>query len=153
MKKDTVVLGFGNPLLSDEGVGIYIIKKLVEEQERYRGVDFIDAGTAGLSLIHYLEGRKKAVIIDCAVMGTEAGTIRRFEPQQVKSRKKLSHRSLHEADLLKIIETAQRLGQCAEKVVIFGIEPKDTGPGRGLSDVVAAKTSDYISLIEKELDE
>ncbi|MHC4466749.1 MAG: hydrogenase maturation protease [Planctomycetota bacterium] len=112
MKKETIVLGLGNPLMSDEGIGVYIINEFLKQKDKFPLVDFIDAGTAGLSVIHLLAGRKKAVFIDCAYMETLPGKIKRFTPEDVKSVKSLLHHSLHEADLLKIIECAKQLNQC-----------------------------------------
>lgn len=151
MKKDVIVLGIGNLLMSDEGIGNRLVEHFLENCDRYPAVEFVDAGTAGMSLLHLLDGRRKAIIIDCAFMDTEPGTIRRFKPDDVQSVKKLAHQSLHEADLLKIIDLAKQLGQCPESVVIFGIEPEKVEPGQQLSKRLSAKVNDYLRLIGKEL--
>jgi hydrogenase maturation protease len=147
----TVVLGLGNPLMADEGVGPYLIERLERRAERYAGVDFIDAGTGGMSVLHWIDGRRKAVFIDCAFMGLEPGAIRRFVPDEVRSAKVLAHQSLHEADLLRILALAEQLGQCPKEVVIFGIEPQAVEPGQGLSDVLVDEVERYLSEIEAEL--
>jgi hydrogenase maturation protease len=153
MKKDTVVIGLGNTLMGDEGIGCVIAGRLLSQQEKYPGIEFIDAGSGGMSLLHIISGRKKAVIIDCAVMGAEPGTIKRFTPEQTKSVKQLSHYSLHEADVLQIIEMSRRLGECPETIVILGIEPGSVEHGRELSDALSGRLSEYIKTIEKELSE
>ena len=151
MKKETIVLGLGNPLMSDEGIGIYIINQFLEQKDKFPKVDFIDAGTAGLSVMHMLAGRKKAVFIDCAYMETLPGTIKRFTPDDVKSVKSLLHHSFHEADLLKIIDCAKKLDQCPDDVVIFGIEPQNISPGRMLSRPLRDNIDKYITAIASEL--
>jgi hydrogenase maturation protease len=151
MKQDVVVIGLGNILMADEGIGCVIAGRFLSQQEKYPGVEFVDAGTGGMSLLHIISGRKKAVIIDCAVMGAEPGTIKRFTPDQAKSVKQLSHYSLHEADVLKIIEMARQLGQCPEKIVIFGIEPQRIQQGRELSKTLTTKLAGYAATIEQEL--
>jgi hydrogenase maturation protease len=151
MKQQTIVLGLGNPLMSDEGIGILLINKLSEYSGKYPSVDFIDAGTGGLNILHLLEGRNKAVFIDCANMGVQPGTISRFTPKQVKSVKQLAHQSLHEQDLIKIIEMAKQLDQCPKEIVIFGIQPKNVSLGQSLSYELEQKINDYICLIFKEL--
>jgi len=83
MQKQTIVLGLGNPLMADEGIGVYIINEFLKQKDKFPLVDFIDAGTAGLSVMHMLAGRKKAVFIDCAYMETQPGTIKRFTPDDV----------------------------------------------------------------------
>ncbi|MHC4130771.1 MAG: hydrogenase maturation protease [Planctomycetota bacterium] len=151
MKKETIVLGLGNPLMSDEGIGVYIINEFLKQKDKFPLVDFIDAGTAGLSVIHLLAGRKKAVFIDCAYMETLPGKIKRFTPEDVKSVKSLLHHSLHEADLLKIIECAKQLNQCPDDVIIFGIEPQNICPGRMLSPPLRDNIEKYIIAIASEL--
>jgi hydrogenase maturation protease len=151
LRTPIVVLGLGNPLMADEGIGAYLIERLRERGSRYPGVDFIDAGTGGMSVLHRIEGRRKAVFIDCAFMGLEPGAIRRFVPDEVRSAKVLAHQSLHEADLLRILALAEQLGQCPKEVVIFGIEPQAVEPGQGLSDVLVDEVERYLSEIEAEL--
>ena len=84
-------------------------------------------------------------------MGTNPGTIKRFTPQDVSSIKQLRHYSLHEADVLGVIEMSRRLGQCPKTIVIFGIEPQSLKPSQSLSDALSSKLSDYIQAICREL--
>ena len=151
MKKDVVVIGLGNPLMSDEGVGVELVRRLSCCESGYPGVEFIDGGTGGVSLIYRLGGRRKAVLIDCAYMGSEPGAIRRFTPDDVESKKVLSGRSLHEADLLKVLEMAKELGEAPGDVVIFGIEPEVVEPGMQLSAVLNNRLDHYVSVVEREL--
>lgn len=151
MEKDTAVLGLGNPLMSDEGVGSLIIEQFLADRERYPSVDFIDVGTGGMSILHYISGRHKAIIVDCAYMGAEPGTIKRFRPDEVESVKKLAQQSLHEADVLKIIEIAKQLDLAPQQIIIFGIEPECVKPGQELSETLAAKIDDYIAALSQEL--
>lgn len=146
-----VVLGLGNPLMADEGIGVHLVERLQQQAERYPAVEFIDAGTGGMSVLHWIEGRRKAVFVDCAFMGAEPGAIRRFTPDEVRSTKVLAHQSLHEADLLRILALAEQLGQCPEQVVILGIEPETVEPRQGLSDKLVEKIGEYLAQIEAEL--
>jgi len=152
MKKPTVVLGLGNPLMADEGIGVYLIERLAESAAEYPAVDFVDAGTGGLSVLHHLEGRRKAVIVDCAFMDEPPGAIRRFTPEEVRSTKVLAHQSLHESDLLRILAMARQLGQAPEEVVIFGIQPERIEPGRPISKTLMEKIDRYVSAILDELE-
>jgi hydrogenase maturation protease len=151
MKKTTIVLGIGNPLMSDEGIGVVLVNRLSVLAEKFPSVEFADAGTGGMSLLHYFEGREKAVIIDCANMNEKPGKIKKFTPSQVKSVKQLAHLSLHEQDLLKIIEIAKQLDQCPKEIVIFGIQPKNVSFGQSLSKELEKNINNYINVICKEL--
>ena len=118
---NTLVIGVGNLLMSDEGIGVEVVRQLSNKQSEYPSVDFIDAGSAGLSLLHLIANRKKAIIIDCARMGLEPGAIRRFTSDDIRSIKNLNHYSLHEADILQVINLSGQLGECPTEVVLFGI--------------------------------
>jgi hydrogenase maturation protease len=137
--------------MGDEGIGVYLVERLVRSAAEYPSVDFIDVGTGGLSVLHYIEGRRKAVIIDCALMDEEPGAIRRFTPQEVRSTKVLAHQSLHEADLMRIIEMARQLDAGPEEIVIFGIQPERVELGQGLSPTLMKRADEYVSLILQEL--
>jgi len=146
-RKDVIVVGVGNALLSDEGIGVHLIRRLSQSADKFPTVDFLDAGTGGLSVLHLIANRKKAVIIDCAKMGEQPGTVRRFGIDDVKSIKTLSGLSLHEADISRIISLAKFLGQLPKEVVFFGIEPKSTAPGENLSEKIACRIDEYIRTI------
>ncbi len=152
MRKPVVVLGLGNPLMADEGIGVYLVERLLESADQYPTVDFIDAGTGGLSILYLIEERRKAIVIDCAFMDESPGTIRRFTPDQVQSVKVLAHQSLHEADLMQIIALARQLGQAPGEIVIFGIQPQRVEPGTGLSRTLMERIDEYISTILHELE-
>jgi hydrogenase maturation protease len=151
MAKPMVVLGLGNPLMADEGIGVHLVERLAACAGEFPEVDFIDAGTGGLSILHHLEGRRKAIFIDCACMGEEPGVIKRFSPEDVESAKVLAHQSLHEADLLRIIAMARQLGQAPEQIVIFGIEPQRVEPALGLSPALRDKIDEYLAILGREL--
>ena len=151
MEKPVVVLGLGNPVMADEGIGVYLVERVRESAAEYPAVDFVDAGTSGLSILHHIEGRRKAVVIDCAFMDEPPGAIRRFTPEEVRSTKVLAHQSLHEADLLRIIAMARQLGQAPDEIVIFGIQPERVEFSQGLSRTLAEKIDEYVSMILQEL--
>ncbi|MBN2020248.1 MAG: HyaD/HybD family hydrogenase maturation endopeptidase [Sedimentisphaerales bacterium] len=150
-RKDVVVIGLGNELLSDEGIGVHLVRRLSKQQDKFPLVDFIDAGSAGMSLLHLIANRKKAVIIDCAQMGVEPGTIRRFTADEVQSVKKLSNFSLHEADILQVINLSKQLGECPEEIVFFGVEPESLKTSQNLSKTLLAKIDDYKAKISREI--
>jgi hydrogenase maturation protease len=152
-KKPIVVLGLGNPLLADEGIGVHLLERLAEHAGEHPSVDFIDAGTGGLSVLHHIESRRKAVIIDCAFMDEPPGAIRRFTPEEVRSTKVLTHQSLHEADLMRILAMARQLGQAPEQIVIFGIQPERIEPGQTLSRTLTERMDEYVTAILHELAE
>lgn len=152
MRKPTVVLGLGNPLMADDGIGVDLVERLVQEADRYPAVDFIDAGVGGMAVLHLIEGRRKAILIDSACMDEAPGTLRRFTPEEVRSTKVLAHQSLHETDLLRVLTLAEQLGQAPGQVVIFGIQPEVVEVRQGLSSVLLDRIDHYLTEIRSELE-
>ena len=151
MKKAVIVIGLGNTLMSDEGVGVRVVQRLSDFAGEFPLADFVDAGTGGMSILHLIRDKSKAIFIDCAKMGKEQGDIKKFTPQDIKSTKVLVHQSLHEADLIKIIDLASQLDQCPAEIIIFGIEPHDIKPGCELSKILAGRLDGYVTMVRKEL--
>jgi hydrogenase maturation protease len=85
-------------------------------------------------------------------MDTAPGTVRRFTPQEVRSTKVLVHQSLHEADLIRVIDMARQLDQAPEKIVLFGIQPERVELRQGLSETLTIRLEEYIALVLRELD-
>ncbi|MBP8303362.1 MAG: hydrogenase maturation protease [Phycisphaerae bacterium] len=150
MRRPVVVLGLGNPLMGDEGVGVAIVQDLMRAAAEYPWVDFVDAGTGGLAILHQIEGRAKAILVDAAFMGESPGAIRRFTPDQVATVKPLSGLSLHEADVVKVVHMARALGQCPGTVVFFGIEPQEIAPGTAFSEPIRQGWPEYKRQISAE---
>lgn len=131
-----VIVGVGNALMGDEGVGIHAIERLRKETWP-PGVDLIDGGTPGIGLLHIIEGRDLAIIIDCADFGGRPGEVRTFDPDDLV-RDERAEASLHATDLLSALELARRTGHSPKRVRIVGIQPSSIGMGTALSPPVAA---------------
>jgi hydrogenase maturation protease len=149
--QSTIIIGLGNPLMSDEGIGVLLVQKLAAKFSDCQNVEFYDGGTGGMSLLYKIENRDKVVLIDCAKMGEQPGTIRRFTPAEVQSIKTLGHFSLHEVDILKVLELAAQFDAAPEEVVIFGIEPASLDLSPDISNILAAQIDTYLETISKEL--
>ena len=154
--KETIVVGLGNPIMADEGIGTVLVEEL--EKLAIAGklpadtIEYYDGGCGGMYLLHTIAERKKAILIDCCLMDTEPGTIRRFTPDDVNSVKQMSHLSLHEVDILKVIELAKEIGQCPDEIVIFGIEPVAIEQQLHLNDAIQKRIPEYIETIRNELE-
>jgi hydrogenase maturation protease len=149
MARDAVV-ALGNPLMGDEGIGPALLERLRRHPLLSPQIDLLDTAGSILNALHALKDRRKVVFLDCALMGLQPGDYRRFLPSQAQSAKTLPGLSLHEGDLLGMLETARLLGETAEEVVIFGIEPERVEPGIGLSATLAARLAQYVDEIMKE---
>ena len=144
-----LILGVGNILLSDEGVGVRVIEAM-QEMTIPANVELLDGGTASADLIDYLNNRDKVIIIDAVQGKNEPGTIYRFTPADIKVQKDI-HTSVHQIDLLEALTMAEYLGDVPQSIVIYGIEPKELGWGLELSPEVAAVIPRVIELVLSEL--
>jgi hydrogenase maturation protease len=149
--KPIAIIGVGNYLMSDEGVGIHATKKLRQEMTR-DDCDIIDAGVPSLALVHMLQNRKLTIIIDCADFGGRPGEMKAFKPEDVHYEHQ-SELSLHAGDLLTTLEMSKTLGLSLPNIVIIGIQPDNVEKGMQLSNKVQkalAKLPDLVADIVKQ---
>jgi hydrogenase maturation protease len=78
--KKTLVLGLGNILMGDEGVGVHVVKQL-QQRTLPPGVETLDGGTGGFVLLEPLEEAARVILIDAAADGNPPGTVTRSEPR------------------------------------------------------------------------
>jgi len=126
------IIGVGNYLMCDEGVGIHAVSAL-RELDWPEDVEIIDGGTPGVALLHLIEGRELAIIIDCADFGGNPGEIKTFDPDKLQ-RDDHAEISLHATDLLSALALARTTGNYPKKIVIVGIQPKEIKMGTKLSE-------------------
>jgi hydrogenase maturation protease len=142
-----LVIGTGNLLLKDEGVGIHVVQKL-KKMRLPPDVELLDGGTSGFNLLYEMEGRKRVIIIDAVKGGEEPGTIYRFSSDDVKAREK-AFVSLHDVGLADVFRLAETLGERPE-ITVIGIEPKQIESGLELSPEIEDKIPVIIELIMQE---
>ena len=134
-----LVLGIGNSLLSDEGVGVHVVTRLAGESGHVPGVQFADGGTLGLLLAPMIEAAASVIFVDASEMASAPGTVRAFEGADmdrfIGSNRK---RSAHEVGLLDLIALAALAGRLPERRALIGIQPQSIGWGAQLTDPVAA---------------
>ena len=146
-----VVIGLGNMLMGDEGIGIYLVQALQKKQPAFPGVDFIDLGVSGFKILHLMANREKVIFLDCAFMNEKPGVIRRFFPEEVETVYDMPALSNHHSDLLTLIKLSQKMGECPGKIVIFGIQPEIIAQQDFLSASLQRNWENYLILIEKEI--
>ena len=146
-----LVLGVGNLLLMDEGVGVRALDAIEDRFEIPAGVELMDGGTSGMELLGYIQGRDALIILDAVTCNEPPGTIVRMEGDEVPAlfRKKISP---HQLGLSDLIAAARLTDTLPKQVVLFGIEPKEIGTGLRLSDTVGAVMEDLAILVARELE-
>jgi len=149
--KRVLVLGLGNPLLGDEGVGVRVAEVLKSQALR-PGVTVAEGGTAGLGLIGLMEGYERVVIVDAADMGYPAGGVVRFTPAEVQFKAAGAPLSLHQVGLGETLALAEALEMAPAEVVIIGVQPGRIEGGAGLSPEVEEAIPQIIRAVLDELD-
>ncbi len=134
-RASVLILGIGNLLLSDEGIGIHAVRCLAE-RELPPGVEVLDGGTSGADLVDHLEGRTKVIVIDAASGDGPPGTVYRCEARDLIEQE--GSLSLHEFGLADSLHMAERLGCAPQRVIVLGVQPATLEPGLELSPEVAA---------------
>ncbi len=148
----TLVLGLGNPLRGDDGIGPRVIESL-HRRGLPAGVAALDAGAAGLDLLNLLDGPQRVIIVDAAEMGRAAGAVVRFRPEDVTLTGSAERFSLHRTAAADALALADALGIPLPEIVVYGVQPTRVGWGEGLSDEVAAAIPGLVQTILREIQE
>ena len=151
-----LILGIGNLLLKDEGVGIHVIRRL-EQRKLPNSVHLMDGGTGGLNLFHHLTKYKKVILIDAINAHKKPGEIIRiaYDPLQLQDKQTelYPHQkplSMHETNFTAVLELAKEMKIKAE-IIIFGIQPQVIDYGEDLSPEVKKSIPLIIKQIMREL--
>jgi hydrogenase maturation protease len=144
-----LILGVGNPLRRDDGVGPAVIRRLSEQRERKGippGTDIIDGGTDGLGLIEYFRKYKKVILVDAVEMGMPPGSIKIFTPEEALFHSGTDSLSTHGFGIPELINLARELDILPE-LTIIGVQPETTQYGMELSKSVLSSVKKVCRLI------
>ena len=145
-----LVLGIGNVLLTDEGIGIRALKELERRYHFPDQVELLDGGTAGIELLRHISNRDHLIIIDAMKSDQEPGTVVRVDGTEVPAafRTRISPHQLGLSDLL---AAAMLTDELPENLVLFGVEPESLDVGLDLSDRVEASVDKLVHAVVEEL--
>ncbi|MFP3910945.1 MAG: HyaD/HybD family hydrogenase maturation endopeptidase [Desulfobacteraceae bacterium] len=150
-KGQITVLGVGNILFSDEGVGVRAIEALDASYTFADNIHLVDGGVLGLNLLATLAEADYLIVVDAVRNGGAPGTLYRFEGEQIP-RRILAKNSLHQVDLLESLTLCQALDRVPETVIV-GVEPEDIETlSLELTPAVKEKIEDLIHMVFTELD-
>jgi len=135
---NTLVLGLGNTLLGDEGIGVHVIENMQKEYSDLNGVTFLDGGTLSFTLASYIEEADNLIIIDAAQLNSSPGDISVYEGEEmdqfVSSNR---NKSVHEVNINDILALAHLTDQLPERRALIGIQPQFIDWSDSLSPSVA----------------
>lgn len=146
------VFGIGNLLLSDDGVGVHVIHRLIKEYEFPEYVEFIDGGTKGLDLLPLFEERDKVMIIDAANFKKKPGTIDIIEGDKIPAF--LSTKlSVHQIGLPDTLFAAKLMEITPPEMCLIGIQPKSMDTAIELSETVSSQMGNLIEKVLQKLND
>ncbi|NPA41947.1 MAG: HyaD/HybD family hydrogenase maturation endopeptidase [Aquificae bacterium] len=139
------VLGIGNTILSDEGLGVVAVETLRQRFDFDPPVELIDGGTIGIDLLYFIEDAELLLVLDAISGGGPPGTFYKFKGEEVRKyfRNKVS---MHEIGFQEVLGLLELKGNKLKEIVVMGLEPKVIDMGTELSPEV-------MNNMEKLLDE
>jgi len=150
-RRRVAVVGVGNVLLKDEGIGVHVARALREAVGNGRtDIDIIDGGTSP-DVFLLVEGVSKLILVDAVKGGGSPGSIYRFHPGDIAIDKKFTI-SAHQIGLLDSLRMIEYSATKPESIVIIGVEPKEIGWGLELSIELGGKLPEIMKVVMDEVD-
>jgi hydrogenase maturation protease len=152
MRTKVILLGLGNILLSDEGLGVHAVRALERQYYFPEEVRLVDGGTLGLDLLPWIEGVEKAPFIDALNLQQEPRTVAVMEDEAVPSY--LSPKlSFHHLGLPDLLFASKLTGTMPVKVALIGMQPERIEVGLTLSPTVAGNFGKLLKGVLEKLRE
>jgi len=145
-----LVLGLGNAVMADDGLGVRVVARL---QERFRfpeGVTVLDGGTLGLDLLPRLEGVDRLLIVDALEIGAPPGTVVRLEGEEVP-RAFANKLSVHQMGVQDLLAVAELQGHLPGELVVWGAQPGSIEMSVELAPPVAGALEEIVDGVVAEL--
>ncbi|MFY9119892.1 MAG: hydrogenase maturation protease [Syntrophomonadaceae bacterium] len=149
--KPIMVIGIGNLLMQDDGVGVHVIN-LLAEQGVPAGVKLVDGGTHSYDLLECFSADAHFIIVDAMHTGGKPGSIYRAPLNELGLRPQENIMSLHELHFIEAVQMANMLGYKPD-IMVYGIEPESVALSLELSPLVAAAVPRVAELILKDIQE
>jgi hydrogenase maturation protease len=147
---ETLVIGLGNVVMSDDGVGMHALARLRDRTSPADGIELIEGGTAGLLLLPHVADAQQAIIIDAIDMGAPAGALVRLDSDTWPAAF-ANKVSVHDVGLRDLLGAAQLTGALPQRLVLHGVQPATTSIGTELSAPVAGALDQLVNAVQEEL--
>lgn len=145
-----LVMGLGNIILRDEGLGLVALRRLTERYTFSDDVEILDAGILGMSLLAFLDNVSDLLIVDAVRAGQESGELIRLEGSAIDHAAAL-HAVPRHVRLQELIALGGLPGSAPKRIVLWGMEPASVEPGLELTTTCAARIDELVDAVVREL--
>jgi hydrogenase maturation protease len=145
-----LILGLGNLLLSDEGVGVHTVNALAQRFQMPEGIEILDGGTSGMDLLDTISGRDHLIVCDAIRSDERPGSVHRIDGESIAAFF-ATHISPHQLGLSEVLANLELLGERPQHVTIIGVVPADLSLGTELSAAGREGMEKSIDLIFDDL--
>ncbi|MGA7648691.1 MAG: HyaD/HybD family hydrogenase maturation endopeptidase [Terriglobales bacterium] len=142
LTSDTVVIGVGNTILSDDGVGVHAARRLQDDPRLPAGVSILDGGTIGLELAPMVSDASRLLFLDAVNSGETPGTLTRMTGRDLLGSSR--GMSVHQLGVVDLISTLALVSTKPQDIVVLGVQPDNTDWGVSLSLRVEAALADLV---------
>ena len=145
-----LVLGLGNILMQDEGVGVRVVESLQRRYTFSANVKLMDGGALGLRLMNPILDTDHLIVVDAVRTGSPPGTVHRFSVEELRTNVK-EKQSIHQLDFLETIQYVKMIGSLP-RAVIIGVEPAGMNLWEiSLTETVGSKLGEVIDQVLEEV--
>lgn len=151
--KDILVLGLGNILLRDEGIGVRVVERMMRDYEFSDNVRIMDGGVRGIILMDPITEADHVIVVDAVINGHPPGTLYRLDGEDLRLSVAFKN-SVHDMDLLETLCCCELVSGKRPEAVIVGIEPKDyqTDPSLEINPELLDRVPEMIENVLKEIE-
>ena len=149
--KRIMVMGIGNVLMQDDGVGVHVIRQL-EDMDLPAQVELVDGGTHSYDLLDYFSQADFCIVVDAMHAGGKPGTVYRVPLEELELSPNPNIQSLHEISFAEAMYMLHLEGYHPE-VLVYGVEPHTVDLGLELTPVVAEQLPLILEMIQKDITE
>jgi len=147
------VIGVGNPYRGDDGIGIYLMEQIKQDNTIDQGIEYIDGGIGGMNLFHKMSSYPRVLLVDAVNCGKQPGDYVFFSAEAITSSNKMSSLvSTHGSDLFEVIQQVRGFNEHPPDIYVFGVQPEDVSLRKDFSEGITKNLSVLVSELKQRID-
>jgi hydrogenase maturation protease len=151
--ESVLILGIGNTLLCDEGIGVHVVERLRSLLQVHPAIEILDGGTLSFTLAEPIARAEGLIVVDAARMASPPGTVKLFMNADMDHYLRGNRQSVHEVSLTDLLDIARLSGQLPQQRCLVGIEPNNLDWGDGPSPELQPAIEQAVRVITDVLDQ